>query len=111
MANRSNEQVLSEATELYTKAVQDTPPNRTLFDNLVDLIQERPLVLYEGFFDKGYEAAAAVIDVCHGGPDVQEDDTLSFLTPPAAWGWAAMEEAVCRIPPPQSAFEPKYPDF
>ncbi|KAJ2352428.1 hypothetical protein GGH92_001268 [Coemansia sp. RSA 2673] len=111
MANRSNEQVLSEATELYTKAVQDTPPNRTLFDNLVDLIQERPLVLYEGFFDKGYEAAAAVIDVCHGGADVQEDDTLSFLTPPAAWGWAAMEEAVCRIPPPQSAFEPKYPDF
>ncbi|KAJ2881679.1 hypothetical protein H4R27_003923 [Coemansia aciculifera] len=110
MANRSDDQALSQATELYTKAVQDTPPNRTLFDNLVDLIHERPRLLYDGFFDKGHEAAAAVIDVCHGGPDAQEDDNLSFLTPPAAWGWAAMEEAVCSIPP-QPLFDTKYPDF
>ncbi|KAJ2813217.1 hypothetical protein H4S07_000858 [Coemansia furcata] len=110
MDDRSDSEVLSEAGELYTKAVQDTPPNRTMFDNLVDLIQVKPFLLYESFFDKGYEAAAAVIDVCHGGPDAQEDDNLSFLTPPAAWGWATMEEAVCRVPP-QPLFESQYPGF
>ncbi|KAJ2406611.1 hypothetical protein GGI10_005184, partial [Coemansia sp. RSA 2530] len=110
MANRVDPQVLSQAVELYTQAVQDTPPNRTKFDHLVDLIHEKPILLYDSFFDKGYEAAAAVIDVCHGGPDAQEDDNLSFLTPPAAWGWVTMEEAACEVPP-QALFETKYPDF
>ncbi|KAJ2384189.1 hypothetical protein H4S02_004934, partial [Coemansia sp. RSA 2611] len=110
MANRVDPQLLSQAVELYTQAVQDTPPNRTKFDHLVDLIHEKPILLYDSFFDKGYEAAAAVIDVCHGGPDAQEDDNLSFLTPPAAWGWVTMEEAACEVPP-QALFETKYPDF
>ncbi|KAJ2489935.1 hypothetical protein IWW37_003565 [Coemansia sp. RSA 2050] len=110
MASRIDPQVLGQAVELYTQAVQDTPPNRTKFDILVDLIHEKPLLLYESFFDKGCEAAAAVIDVCHGGPDAHEDDNLSFLTPPAAWGWATMEEAACMVPP-QPLFDTKYPDF
>ncbi|KAJ2007095.1 hypothetical protein H4R26_000988 [Coemansia thaxteri] len=110
MASKDDSQVLSQAVELYSQAVNETPPNRTKLDNLADLLREKPHLLYDGFFDKGYEAASVVIDVCHGGQGVQEDDNLSILTPPAAWGWAAMEETACQVPP-QVLFETKYPDF
>ncbi|KAJ2897005.1 hypothetical protein GGI21_004986, partial [Coemansia aciculifera] len=110
MANKIDQQTLSQAIALYNEAIQDTPPNRTIFDNLVDLVHEKPLLLYNSFFDKGYEAANSVIDVWHGGPEAQEDDNLSFLTPPAAWGWATMEEAACQVPP-QSLFDTDYPVF
>ncbi|KAJ2331894.1 hypothetical protein GGH92_009090, partial [Coemansia sp. RSA 2673] len=86
---KDDSQVLSQAVELYSQAVNETPPNRTKLDNLADLLREKPHLLYDGFFDKGYEAASVVIDVCHGGQGVQEDDNLSILTPPAAWGWLA----------------------
>ncbi|KAJ2743551.1 hypothetical protein GGI20_003656 [Coemansia sp. BCRC 34301] len=110
MASKIDQQVLSQAIALYNQAIQDTPPNRTIFDNLVDLVHEKPLLLYNSFFDKGYEAANSVIDVWHGGPEAQEDDNLSFLTPPAAWGWATMEEAACQVPP-EVLFDTEYPTF
>ncbi|KAJ2619804.1 hypothetical protein GGI25_005239 [Coemansia spiralis] len=101
--------LLNKANELYNQAVHETPPNRIKLDHLADLLCTNPQLLYSGFFEKGHEAASAVVNV--GGMIAQEDeDYLSILTPPAAWGWTAIEQAVC-ILPPQPFLETKYPEY
>ncbi|KAI9481819.1 hypothetical protein BX667DRAFT_3742 [Coemansia mojavensis] len=104
------EKVLKKADGLYSEAVHETPPNRTKLDHLVDLLCDHPQLLYEKFFDKGHEAASIVVDVWHGTGDMNADDNLSILTPPAAWGWTVMEETVCHAPP-RELMETKYPEL
>ncbi|KAJ2777584.1 hypothetical protein H4R18_005074, partial [Coemansia javaensis] len=101
---------LAAAEKLYSEAVHETPPNRTKLDELVDLLCANPRLLYDGFFKKAHEAASIVVDVCHGLDDAQEDDNLSILTPPAAWGWTVMEETVCHAPPAE-LMETVYPQL
>ncbi|KAJ2851924.1 hypothetical protein IWW36_000697 [Coemansia brasiliensis] len=104
------EKVQKKADALYSEAVHETPPNRTKLDHLVDLLCDHPQLLYESFFDKGHEAASIVVDVWHGTGDMNADDNLSILTPPAAWGWMVMEETVCHAPPLE-LMETKYPQL
>ncbi|KAJ2081958.1 hypothetical protein H4R24_001937 [Coemansia sp. RSA 988] len=102
--------LVGQAEQLYNEAVSETPPNRTKLDKLVDFLCANPPLLYNGFFAKALEAASIVVNVWHGEGDMQEDDNLAILTPPAAWGWMTMEETVCHAPPPE-LIETKYPQL
>ncbi|KAJ1666327.1 hypothetical protein EV178_002439 [Coemansia sp. RSA 1646] len=103
--------LLNHATDLYNQAVNETPPNRTKLDNLADFLNNNPLLLYQGFFDKGHEAVSAVINVSAGGEaTLNNDENLSILTPPAIWGWAALELTVCSVPP-KDLFDTSYPGY
>ncbi|KAJ2718987.1 hypothetical protein GGI07_005479 [Coemansia sp. Benny D115] len=106
MEGAANNAALEHAQKLYTEAVSEVPPNRTTLDHLVDYLRDTPELLYSAMFDTAYEAANTVVNVCH--EDEQEDDNLVILTPPAAWGWAVMEEAVCRAPP-SASLQGEYP--
>ncbi|KAJ2762216.1 hypothetical protein IWQ56_005093, partial [Coemansia nantahalensis] len=108
MAQATPAEGLAAAEKLYNDAVNETPPNRTKLDELVDVLCASPWLLYDGFFKKAVEAASIVVDVCHGADDMQEDDNLSILTPPAVWGWTVMEETVCHAPP-EELIESVYP--
>ncbi|KAI7835156.1 Symplekin tight junction protein C terminal-domain-containing protein [Kickxella alabastrina] len=99
MATHAGTGTLEHAQELYVKAVHEVPPNRNMLDDLVDYLRDNPALLYGKMFETSYDAANTVVDVCHGNNNGHDDENLAILTPPAAWGWAVMEEAVCRSPP------------
>ncbi|KAJ2691293.1 hypothetical protein GGH99_002458 [Coemansia sp. RSA 1285] len=106
-----NQALLNQATDLYNQAVNEIPPNRTKLDNLADFLNNNPRLLYHGFFEKGYEAVNAVVNVFASSAGTQEDEeSLSILTPPAIWGWSTLELAVCSVPP-RDLFETEYPDY
>ncbi|KAJ2161738.1 hypothetical protein GGF46_001242 [Coemansia sp. RSA 552] len=96
------------AMRLYNEAVHETPPNRTKLDNLLDSLCAEPQLLYDGFFNKGHDAASMAVDVGHNMS--MYDENLAILTPPAAWGWTVMEETVCHAPP-ASMMETVYPQL
>ncbi|KAJ2553435.1 hypothetical protein EV175_002942, partial [Coemansia sp. RSA 1933] len=98
--------LLNHATDLYNQAVQETPPNRTKLDNLADFLNNNPKLFYHGFFEKGHEAVSTVISMSSGS----DDESLSILTPPAIWGWAVLELAVCSVPP-KELFDSSYPGY
>ncbi|KAJ2312680.1 hypothetical protein IWW52_004787, partial [Coemansia sp. RSA 2704] len=110
MEPENEARALEQAEALYSEAVHETPPNRTKLDNLVDLLCDHPQLLYKTFFTKAHEAASIVVDVWHGTGDMNADDNLSILTPPAAWGWTVMEETICHPPPPE-ILETRYPQL
>lgn len=108
-AQPTNQQLIGRAKSLYHEAVKETPPNRIKLDNLLDLLRAQPFILYAGMFDTAIEAAGAIVDSCPGG-EKNEDDSLLILTPPAIWGWMAVEESVCRVPP-NEWFDTTYPTY
>ncbi|KAJ2878822.1 hypothetical protein FB639_003266, partial [Coemansia asiatica] len=93
--NTPDDALLANAKELYRKAVHEVPPNRTLLDNLVDYLRCNQNLLYGPMFTTAYDAAQTIIGILQGNEDGHADDSLQILTPPAVWGWAVMEDAVC----------------
>ncbi|KAJ1823401.1 hypothetical protein LPJ56_002988, partial [Coemansia sp. RSA 2599] len=71
------------------------PPNRTTLDNLVDYLRGNPDLYYGPMFTTAYDAAQTIVGILQGNEDGHIDDSLQILTPPAVWGWAVMEDAVC----------------
>ncbi|KAJ2865621.1 hypothetical protein GGI22_001465 [Coemansia erecta] len=107
-----NQALLDQATGIYNQAVQETPPNRTKLDALADFLNSNPKLLYHGFFEKGHEAVTAVINVfvVDGMASQDDDENLLILTPPAVWGWAVLELAVCSVPP-KELYDTSYPGY
>ncbi|KAJ1851929.1 hypothetical protein GGH12_002522 [Coemansia sp. RSA 1822] len=100
----------TQAEQLYTEAVHETPPNRNKLDRLVDLLCDHPQLIYDTFFAKAHKAAEVAVDIWHGTGDMKVHDRILILTLPALWGWTVMEETVCHAPPPELR-ETRYPQL
>ncbi|KAJ2278762.1 hypothetical protein J3F81_000311 [Coemansia sp. RSA 371] len=100
----------AQAEQLYSEAVQETPPDRNKLDRLVDLLCDHPQLIYDTFFAKAHKAAEIAVDTWHGTGDIKVNDRILILTVPALWGWTVMEETLCHAPPPE-LLETRYPQL
>ncbi|KAJ1720730.1 hypothetical protein LPJ53_004674 [Coemansia erecta] len=97
------------ARELYSQAVHEVPPNRSMLDKLADYLRVNPHLLYGSMFTDAYDAANTIVGMQESN-DIHIREALDVLTPPAVWGWAVMEDAVC-LSTPAHILQTTYPSL